>query len=41
VGGAVTVTGQLDRTKVSRALLTYRNTPERDTGRSHAIGRQL
>ena len=40
----LTVTGQLDRVKFSRALLTYRNTPDRDTGLSPAMalfGRQL
>ena len=33
----LTMTGKLDRVKFSRALLTYRNTPDRDTGLSPAV----
>ena len=33
----LTMTGKLDRVKFSRALLTYRNTPDRDTGLSPAM----
>ena len=33
----ITMTGNLDRVKFSRALLTYRNTPDRDTGMSPAM----
>ena len=33
----ITATGTLDRVKFSRALLTYRNTPDRDTGMSPAV----
>ena len=33
----ITAAGTLDRVKFSRALLTYRNTPDRDTGMSLAV----